>query len=96
MMIPKNAPIVERTDMKRIECDHCGSVVVIAERAETVTKGETPVEHLERTGHSHVREPQMTGCPNCENIWMYGGDADRATCPNCHSKAEAGAVPRSD
>lgn len=25
-------------------------------------------------------------CADCGNRWMYGGNADRPTCPNCRGK----------
>lgn len=79
--------------MKRVGCDQCDDTVVIVEKGETVTNGETPVEHMERTGHAHKREPRLTACPNCEFAWYYTGSADRATCPNCRGKADPGTVP---
>jgi ribosomal protein S27E len=82
--------------MREIECVKCCDTVVVAERGESITEGETPIEHMERTGHAHVREPVPTGCSDCGNIWMYGGNADRATCPNCRSKAQPGVVPDLD
>ena len=82
--------------MKIINCDHCGERVVIGGRGEAVESGETPLEHMERTGHSHRREPRLTGCDTCGNVWYYTGSADRATCPNCRDKAAPGEVPTTD
>ena len=79
--------------MKRQECVHCGETVVVADDGETVTGGETPVAHLQRTGHAHIREPRPTGCPHCGYLWMYSGEADMATCPNCRGKAVPGEIP---
>lgn len=79
--------------MKQIECDHCGDTVVIPQKEETVVEGETPVEHMERAGHPHKREPVLTACPDCEFAWYYGGTAARATCPNCRGKVEPGGIP---
>lgn len=72
--------------MKRIECDECGETVVLASnRGEKVERGETPLEHMERTGHS-PRSPEVRKCNDCENVWPYTGNADRPTCPNCKCK----------
>jgi len=79
--------------MEIVTCDTCGDRVVIAAADETVTEGETPLEHLDRTGHTHTREPQLTACANCGFAWYYTGTADRATCPNCKTKVEPGHVP---
>lgn len=74
------------SEMKKIECVRCGDTVVLAnEIGEKVTCGETPVEHLERTGHS-PRQPTLRKCNDCGNIWPYSGSADRPTCPNCDRK----------
>lgn len=73
--------------MKRRTCDECGETVVLAdEPAEVVTSGETPVEHMTRTGHSPC-QPTLMKCRDCENIWAYTGSATRPTCPNCQGKA---------
>lgn len=79
--------------MREQDCVHCGDTVVVPEDGEQIVHGETPIEHVERTGHTHVREPRPTGCPHCGNLWMYTGGAERATCPNCRGKAEPGVVP---
>lgn len=73
--------------MKTFDCNHCGDRVVLAnEPGESVVSGETPLEHMRRTGHS-PRSPKMMQCNDCENVWPYTGDADRPTCPNCAGKA---------
>lgn len=72
--------------MKKVECVHCGDTVVIAERGESVVNGETPVEHMERTGHTHKAEPEPRVCNDCGNLWWYQGTAERPTCTNCRSK----------
>lgn len=79
--------------MRQKECVHCGDAIVIADKDEQIVDGETPLEHLDRTGHVHEHTPQATGCSACGYLWMYQGGADRATCPNCKSKAEPGVVP---
>jgi len=28
----------------------------------------------------------VLACPKCAKVWPYGGNADRATCPNCKGK----------
>lgn len=71
-------------------CVRCGDTVVLADQGETITQGETPLEHMERTGHTHVREPKPMACEHCGNVWMYSGDADRITCPNCRGKVRPG------
>jgi len=78
---------------RKKECDHCGDTVVLPNRNETVVKGETPIEHLKRTGHNYRREPVLTGCHGCGTTWWYGGGADRATCPTCNLKVPAGTLP---
>lgn len=79
--------------MKRIECERCGDSLVVPGPKEEATEAETPLDHIRRTGHSHKREPRLTGCANCGNAWYYTGTADRATCPNCRGKAEPGSIP---
>ena len=76
--------------MREKTCVNCGEIVVVAEQGETVTGGETPREHLDRTGHVHVREPVPTDCEHCGNVWMYQGDAERVSCPRCRNKTTAG------
>lgn len=72
--------------MKRLSCNHCDGTVLLAnEPGETVVEGETPLEHLERTGHD-PRQPVTMQCNDCENVWPYTGSADRPTCPNCKGK----------
>jgi len=79
--------------MKQIECVNCDDIISIPEKGEQIINGETPLEHIQRTGHPHVHEPRPTGCPDCGYLWMYTGDADRATCPNCRGKVAPGVVP---
>jgi predicted Zn-ribbon and HTH transcriptional regulator len=80
--------------MKTVNCDHCDETVVVPGKAEEeVISGETPLEHMERTGHPHKREPRLTACDNCGFAWYYTGSADRATCPNCRGKAVPGEIP---
>jgi ribosomal protein S27E len=79
--------------MKQIACDHCGETVVVPQQGETVVSGETPLEHLDRTGHNYKRKPRLTACDECGFAWYYTGSADRATCPNCKAKAQPGHVP---
>jgi len=71
--------------MKKITCNDCGAELVLAERGETVTRGETPLEHMNETGHT-PRGPTTYRCNDCGNVWPYSGDADRVTCPNCRGK----------
>lgn len=71
-------------------CTRCGETVVMAEDGETITDGETPIEHLDRTGHIHIREPVPTDCNQCGKIWMYQGNAERVTCPRCKGKTKPG------
>lgn len=79
--------------MKRQDCDYCDGTVVIAEDGEKITQGETPVEHMERTGHPHKREPRLTACRHCGFAWWYTGTGDRATCPECGGKNTPGEIP---
>jgi len=79
--------------MKTMDCDHCGDRIVIPEDGETVTDGETPADHMTRTGHPHKRQPRLTACHHCGIAWYYTGSADRATCPGCEGKVEPGSVP---
>lgn len=72
--------------MRQVECVNCGETVTIADRGEQIIDGETPLEHIERTGHPHVREPRALVCDDCGYLWMYGGAAERPTCPNCRGK----------
>lgn len=72
--------------MREKTCVNCGETVVVADAGETVTSGETPREHLDRTGHAHIHEPEPRTCEDCGYLWMYGGDADLPTCPNCRGK----------
>jgi len=72
--------------MKKINCNHCDDAVILADGAgEKVTRGETPLEHMNRTGHS-PKSPVMYQCNDCGNVWGYTGDADRPTCSNCRGK----------
>jgi Zn finger protein HypA/HybF involved in hydrogenase expression len=71
--------------MKQLECNVCGESVVMADRGEMVERGETPVEHMERTGHS-PRRPQVAVCDDCGNVWNYTGSAETPTCSNCRGK----------
>lgn len=79
--------------MKQVDCQECGDTVVIPDKAEKVTQGETPLGHLKRTGHNYKTEPQLTACASCGFSWYYTGTSDRATCPNCMDKVTAGEVP---
>ena len=72
--------------MKEVECVHCGDTVAVPQKGETIVNGETPLEHIERTGHPHVREPKPLMCDDCGHLWMYTGNADRPSCPNCKGK----------
>lgn len=72
--------------MKQVECVNCGDTVVIPNRGEPVISGETPLGHIQRTGHPHKREPRPYACDDCEYVWMYSGDYDNPTCPNCRGK----------
>lgn len=78
--------------MQAKDCVHCGETVVVADRGEQITDGETPVEHMERTGHAHIHEPVLTGCHHCGHLWMYQGAREQATCPSCKSKTPAGTM----
>jgi len=72
--------------MKKLECNHCDETVVLADGVgEMVTSGETPLEHMRRTGHS-PKSPVTMICEDCGNVWPYTGNADRATCSNCRGK----------
>jgi len=71
--------------MKELTCNHCGDSVYLADRGERLEGYETPLEHLERTGHA-ARSPKTMVCEDCGNVWPYTGDADRPTCPNCRGK----------
>lgn len=72
--------------MKQVKCVHCDDAISIPEKGEQIVNGETPLEHIERTGHPHVREPRPFSCDDCGNVWPYTGNADRPTCPNCKGK----------
>jgi DnaJ-class molecular chaperone len=75
--------------MRKIVCNTCGDDVYLLERGERQTgptSKETPLDHMRRTGHD-PREPVRMACRDCQNVWHYGGDADRPTCPNCKGKA---------
>lgn len=83
--------------MKQFECVHCGDTITVADKDEQIVDGETPLEHIERTGHPHVYEPRPTGCQYCGYLWMYSGTVteesnQRITCPNCKSKVLPGVV----
>jgi len=39
-------------------CNHCGDSVYLAERGERLEGYETPLEHMDRTGHS-PRSPEV-------------------------------------
>lgn len=79
--------------MRTFDCAHCGDTVVVPDDGEEVVGGETPLEHLDRTGHNWKREPRLTACHSCEFSWYYTGSADRATCPNCRAKCAPGEIP---
>jgi len=75
--------------LKHLSCNHCDDddhLVIADGRGEWIEKGETPLEHMKRTGHS-PRKPVMYQCNNCGNVWPYSGDSDRPTCSNCRGKA---------
>lgn len=72
--------------MKELTCNHCGDAVYLAERGEMLEGYETPLEHLDRTGHA-ARSPVTMVCNDCGNVWPYTGSADRPTCPNCAGKS---------
>lgn len=71
--------------MKEIQCNHCDESVHLRDKGERLKGYETPLEHMERTGHS-PRSPEVRKCNGCENVWPYTGNADRPTCPNCAGK----------
>ncbi len=68
-------------------CNHCDDSVYLAEGGESLEGYETPLDHLERTGHAY-NEPVIRKCLDCGNVWGYSGDSDRPTCsnPNCRGK----------
>lgn len=77
--------------MKKIECNICGEPTYLLERGEIQvreTSKETPIDHLERTGHDPRQPPERERrqCNSCGNVWWYEGTADRPTCPNCKGK----------
>jgi len=77
--------------MKEIECNTCGEPTYLLGRGEIQvreTSKETPLNHLNRTGHDprQLSEQERRQCNVCENVWWYEGDADRPTCPNCKGK----------
>jgi len=79
--------------MKKINCNVCGEATYLLERGEKQVREmskETPLDHMERTGHD-PREPphpyEQRACDDCGNVWWYGGDVARPTCPNCKGKA---------
>lgn len=71
--------------MKERTCNHCGESVYLAERGEQLDGYETPVEHLERTGHAY-NEPTPYKCLDCGNVWGYTGKAEHPTCSFCRGK----------
>ena len=71
--------------MKERTCRHCGESVTLAERGEQLDGYETPLEHMERTGHVW-NAPTLYKCNDCGNVWHYSGSADRPTCSNCRGK----------
>lgn len=71
--------------MKEKTCRHCGDTVVLAERGETVVNGQTPIEHLEETGHAW-NAPTVRVCNECGHVWPYTGRSERPTCPTCNGK----------
>jgi len=71
--------------MMKKTCNHCGDTVHIAERGERLKGYETPLEHLDRTGHAW-NEPEVRVCNDCEHVWPYKGNADLPTCPRCKGK----------
>lgn len=77
--------------MKPIECNTCGEITYILERGEKQvreTSKETPLDHMERTGHDPRQPPkrERRACNECGNVWWYQGDGERPTCPNCKGK----------
>lgn len=78
--------------MKPLECNVCGETTYLLERGEKrvgESSKETPLEHMQRTGHD-PREPpgpyEQRACQDCGNVWWYKGSADRPTCSNCRGK----------
>jgi len=71
--------------MKEITCNHCGESVYLRERGERLEGYETPLQHMERTGHS-PQSPVPHQCNDCGNVWPYTGSADAPTCPHCRGK----------
>jgi ribosomal protein S27AE len=71
--------------MKEISCNHCGDSVYLADKDERLEGYETPLQHMERTGHS-PKSPVIYQCNDCENVWPYTGNAERPTCSNCGGK----------
>jgi hypothetical protein len=71
--------------MKELTCNTCGESVYLADTGERLEGYETPLEHLDRTGHA-ARAPVMMACEDCGNVWAYTGDADRPSCSNCRGK----------
>jgi len=75
--------------MKELTCNHCGETLVLVDDAgEVVVSGETPLGHMERTGHT-PKSPVPYKCNDCGNVWHYTGDYDRPTCSNCLGKRTA-------
>lgn len=76
--------------MKQIKCNTCKETTYILECDETHVQDsskETPLQHLKRTGHApRERAGERRACLDCYNVWRYGGDADRPTCPECKGK----------
>lgn len=78
--------------MRPLECNICGETTYLLERDEIQvrsTSKETPLDHLNRTGHDPRQPPEYERwqCDSCGNVWYYQGDADRPTCPECRGKA---------
>ena len=80
--------------MMKKTCNHCGDTVCVPQRGEMVVSGETPLEHLERTGHAW-NQPELRVCEDCEHVWPYKGSADLPTCPCCKGKRTTNAKERS-
>ena len=71
--------------MRQEACKHCGDVVCVPQKGEEVINGETPLEHLERTGHAY-NSAEIHVCEVCGYVWPYTGESNQPTCPNCKGK----------
>jgi rRNA maturation protein Nop10 len=82
--------------MLMIQCNVCGGEVTVVSPMELsdpdTDPGETPADHLARTGHS-PRQPETRYCKDCENVWPYSGDIESPTCPACRGKHTAAVHP---